>query len=584
MIFAADQSAFDALHPFSFTTDECGAILAVGRSMAKLCPRVSVGESISKHFDILQPVGISAEALPQGLVGELVILQCKTNSNAQFRGHIVDMNLRPVAYLFFLKPLITSLSDISRLGLTISDFEPSDPIFDFLMYMQGQLTSQQKLREAKSVLKWENKVSNLLLSIALSTEESSSEQEAYQTTIRSVCSALEWEFGHVLIRSENDKDRLISAQVCADRAPAMFSDFERVSLTHRFARGEELPGHVWEKQDVVLIKEMQRHLASPRLRAVQHLPNLTGIGLPVFVNNEVVAILEFFTVRDIPDSESMRRFFGLLSAQLEGTIARQRAERAARQHLAELANASKMATLGEMAAGVAHEINNPLHTLTLTTHLLKKLLERNQLSPELLTGQLNRIESSINRMATIVSALKSFSRDSSKDAFESTSLKSLIQETLELSNATLNGRNMTLSTSEIPDTWVAECRASQISQVILNLLNNAFDAISGQPEPWIRVEVSDEGDYFQIAVSDSGAKIPDDVAKKIMTPFFTTKPPGKGTGLGLSVSSTILSDHGGGLSLDRHSQNTRFVMSLPKHRASSLPHKQTSTNAGLSAR
>jgi C4-dicarboxylate-specific signal transduction histidine kinase len=85
-------------------------------------------------------------------------------------------------------------------------------------------------------------------------------------------------------------------------------------------------------------------------------------------------------------------------------------------------------------------------------------------------------------------------------------------------------------------------------------------------ERWIKLEVQDKGSLFEISVTDSGPGIPKDVARKIMSPFFTTKPPGKGTGLGLSISSNIMTDHGGSLALDSNSPNTRFVLTLPKTR------------------
>jgi len=167
-------------------------------------------------------------------------------------------------------------------------------------------------------------------------------------------------------------------------------------------------------------------------------------------------------------------------------------------------------------------------------------------------------------MTSIIGALKSFSRDSSHDVFQSTFLHKLIKETVALSTATLHGHGVTLIAPGIPETWTAECRAPQISQVILNLLNNAFDAVVDQSDRWIRLDVKDAGDTFQISVSDSGPGIPAEVAEKIMTPFFTTKPPGKGTGLGLSISSTIMADHGGALFLDRTAPHTRFVVNLSK--------------------
>lgn len=571
MILAANQTAFDALYPFSFTTDGDGTIRAIGCSLAKLCPQAHVGQRFLEHFRIFQPNNGKILAEPKALTADLIVLEHVSNPERKFRGHVVLTDTDSSTYIFALKPVITALADIPLLGLTIADFEFGDPNFDFLLYMQGQLSSQKNLREAKATLEWENRVSKLLLTIATATESSDSKQEVYRTTLASVCGTLNWEFGHVYVVSDTDKDRLISGCVCENRAPLNFRSFEEASRSLSFTLGEGLPGRVLEQREVVWVKNIREMLSFPRREAIKEIPNLTGVGLPVFVGHEIVAVVEFFTERVIVDSENMRRFFKLLSNQLGGTIARQRAEHAARQHLAELALTSKLATLGEMAAGIAHEINNPLHTLALTSHLLKRLLEAKRLSEDVLMSQIQKIEGAIQRMSSIVGALKTFSRDSSHDSFQCVSLKRLIQETLELSNATLSQGNVHVELSEMSDTCMVECRPSQVSQVLLNLLNNAYDAIKDHDQRWIRVDVTEREDSYDIAVSDSGPKIPPEVAMKLITPFFTTKPPGKGTGLGLSISRNIMTNHRGDLTLDQSAPHTRFVATLPKrHVADSL--------------
>ena len=117
---------------------------------------------------------------------------------------------------------------------------------------------------------------------------------------------------------------------------------------------------------------------------------------------------------------------------------------------------------------------------------------------------------------------------------------------------------------EIDEEIEIECRLIQIEQVLLNLLNNSFDAIADLEEKWIRVDVEAEDHFVNIKVVDSGKGIPAEASEKIMMPFFTTKEVGKGTGLGLSISSGILKSHGGELSLDRNAANTTFVIRVPR--------------------
>ena len=147
---------------------------------------------------------------------------------------------------------------------------------------------------------------------------------------------------------------------------------------------------------------------------------------------------------------------------------------------------------------------------------------------------------------------------------ENCSVSVLISNTCVFCSEKLKKNGVTLEIGELPNQLSVHCRGNQMSQVILNLLNNANDAISHLPEKWIRLEVEQTDNAILIAVSNSGPKIPPEVAEQIFRPFFTTKPVGKGTGLGLSISMRIMGDHKGSLSLDEFSAHTRFVISLPK--------------------
>jgi signal transduction histidine kinase len=117
---------------------------------------------------------------------------------------------------------------------------------------------------------------------------------------------------------------------------------------------------------------------------------------------------------------------------------------------------------------------------------------------------------------------------------------------------------------------VLRCSAVQISQVLLNLLNNAFQATAELPERWVRLEVLQQGEQCLVRVEDSGPGVPPSVVEKMFQLFFTTKPIGQGTGLGLSISRSIIARHGGDLFLDQTRPNTCFVVSIPSKRESLL--------------
>jgi C4-dicarboxylate-specific signal transduction histidine kinase len=179
-----------------------------------------------------------------------------------------------------------------------------------------------------------------------------------------------------------------------------------------------------------------------------------------------------------------------------------------------------------------------------------------------LKSELGRIDQTALRIARIVRGLKAFSRESAKDPKEVIKISSVINDALDLCGEKLKYHAIDVRLKELGDIEIA-CRPTQISQVLVNLLGNSFDAIQNLNEKWIEIKVEKYGTMLSISVTDSGRGIPADVAQKIMHPFFTTKEVGKGTGLGLSISKGLIEDHGGRFFLDSTSPNTRFVIELP---------------------
>lgn len=224
---------------------------------------------------------------------------------------------------------------------------------------------------------------------------------------------------------------------------------------------------------------------------------------------------------------------------------------------------AKLASLGEMASGIAHEINNPLAVIHSRTLHLRRQIDRGQYDPDSFKESLVKINLTVDRIAKIIRGLKSFSRNAEDDPFVSTPLKSIVDNTLELCGEKFRHHNVLLKVDPIPDITL-DCRESQLVQVLLNLLNNGYDAVDGKEHRWVNVSFNMvKRNQISIMITDSGDGIPEEVAQNIMQPFYTTKDVGKGTGLGLSISKGIVEGHKGELYLDRKSSNTRFVISLP---------------------
>lgn len=223
---------------------------------------------------------------------------------------------------------------------------------------------------------------------------------------------------------------------------------------------------------------------------------------------------------------------------------------------------SKMATLGEMAAGVAHEINNPLSVVVGKLDQIKRFVLSGKLSPSEILSEIEKIEKNADRITKIVSGLRTFSRDASHDPMVEVDLNQLILETLELCRERFKNYNIDLRYQKSEEIKI-NCRPGQIVQVLLNLLSNAHDAVQGSAGAWTEIKAYVRDQTLFVRVSDSGHGVPKEYISKIMQPFFTTKDPGRGTGLGLSISKNIIENHGGRLVLDTQSPNTCFVICLP---------------------
>lgn len=228
----------------------------------------------------------------------------------------------------------------------------------------------------------------------------------------------------------------------------------------------------------------------------------------------------------------------------------------------QLLNSAKMASLGEIASGVAHEINNPLMILKGKTNQLKKLMEDDTIDSVKAMEYFNKIEFVTERINKIVKSMSLYSRYSNGAVMTNSSVEDIIGSTIILCKEKIQENSLDIKIN-LPKNFSIECYPSEISQVIMNLIYNASDAIENNSEKWILIEVTEENNFVEIKISDSGKGIEKGIIDQIMQPFFTTKEIGKGTGLGLSLSSEIVRKHNGSLTYDSNAENTTFVIKLP---------------------
>lgn len=233
---------------------------------------------------------------------------------------------------------------------------------------------------------------------------------------------------------------------------------------------------------------------------------------------------------------------------------------------------ARLSALGEMAGGMAHEINNPLMIIYAKATQLKTLLAQ-QNSPELNTAGvrlIEKIEFTSQRISKIIRGLRTIARDGERDPYQEVSLQSIINDTRELVVHRLKSKSIDLRLPpEMAPEELVDCRATQVVQVLLNLISNAMDAVENQNSPWIELKIRLDSEQVEFLVLDSGSGVPEDQRDKIMRPFYTTKEVGKGTGLGLSVSHGIAQAHNGSLFLDPSQDHTCFVLKIPRRQTSS---------------
>jgi PAS domain S-box-containing protein len=231
---------------------------------------------------------------------------------------------------------------------------------------------------------------------------------------------------------------------------------------------------------------------------------------------------------------------------------------------AQLVSASRLSAIGEMAAAITHEINNPLGVILGRAEMIQTLAAKGSLEPANLQRLIETIMVTGKRIEKIVRGMKALAHQGDEEPFLQSNVRDMVTDALELCTQRFHNNGIRLISPVIDGKMTLECRNHKIVQVLINLLNNAFDAVSELSDRWVELEISDAGDFIRFQVTDSGKGITNETQIKLFEPFFSTKRVQYGTGLGLSISRSIVAGHEGRLFYDRESANTRFIMELPK--------------------
>ncbi len=216
---------------------------------------------------------------------------------------------------------------------------------------------------------------------------------------------------------------------------------------------------------------------------------------------------------------------------------------------------AKMATLGEMAASIAHEINNPLAILSGSLQLLPRYRE----NTERFDAKLVSMESAVHRIVRIVSGLRKLSRSSQGSQIEVHDVTAIIEEVLVLTEVKSKAHSVNVEIEANGSAYIS-CNEIEIQQILINLINNAVDAVKTLPERWVKIRVLKGVGHIILQVRDSGKGIPEEISARLFEPFFTTKPVGEGTGIGLSIVKRILDEHHASIEVLKQDPHTCFQM------------------------
>ena len=277
-------------------------------------------------------------------------------------------------------------------------------------------------------------------------------------------------------------------------------------------------------------------------------------GSYYWVNTTVVPFLD--------ENKKPYQYVSIRQDVTEHVLAREtlQKERELRTH------AEKMASLGEMAAGIAHELGNPTASIQAWLDVMEAHLDRGEMDLSKFLNTLPKVRNDAHRIRKIMRGMLTYARDGSDDPFISENISNLITQVQEYCAYKLRKSQVDVVIETSNPYVEIECRVSEISQVLVNMLMNACDAMQNSENKKITIVIEEGDSDVTMRFNDTGPGVAPEIKAKIFEPFFTTKSVGSGTGLGLSIVSAIIKNHNGTISIDSSVPYTSFVITIPKKR------------------
>ena len=401
----------------------------------------------------------------------------------------------------------------------------------------------------------------LLQAITLEVAMAPNLSSAIEVVLRRVCERTGWILGQAWLPRQDETALECGA---AFTTAAGLEKFRRGSLNLRFLPGVGLPGRVWQSKRPAWVKDVRIDSNFPRWVLARESGLVAALALPIMSGEKVIAVIEFFMKEPRDEDERLVKVISAVAAQLDLAIERKRAEEQLRRTQDELAHVGRVTTMGELAASIAHEVNQPLGAIVGNADICLQWLGGAEPDLTQLREAIEDIASDGRRASEVISRIRSLVKNKAPGRAP-LDVGELAHEVLDLVRHEAHRKHVALRCDVAVGLPMVNGDRVQLQQVLLNLVMNGIEAMSKlkerSPELTVRTWGAKNGEVLT-TVCDCGPGIKPEDAEQLFKPFHTTK--AEGMGMGLAISRSIVEAHGGRLSVEpTREPGAMFQLALP---------------------